>query len=413
MQLTSLDQWIKHIQSQHRKSIDLGLERIKRIANELDLLTLPFPVITVGGTNGKGSTVAGLEAIYLANDYRVGAFTSPYLYKFNELVRIQGKSASDTDFIHAFEQIEKVRADVTLTQFEFNTLAALIIFKQSNLDIVILEVGLGGRLDAVNIIDADIMVVTSIAIDHADWLGDTREKIGREKAGIFRKHKPAVCGDFDPPHSLVAYAAGLDTPLFCQGRDFNFGKNLSSWIWQGQKNPLEQLPLPHLALQNMSSVLMAVELMQSKRPVTRDAIDKALVNLHLPGRIQVIPGEVTQILDVSHNPAAAEFLANYLRQQPIKGKTRAVFSMLADKDIAATLNVMRDEIDEWYIAALPVERGQSLEKLASAFKKADITAVKAYEAIQTAYETACSASMVGERVVVFGSFYTVAGVKAL
>jgi len=403
-----LDDWLERIKNQHRKIIDLDLKRVRVVADRLGLLKPAYPIIIVGGTNGKGSTVAGLEAILLAAGYRVGAFTSPYLYRFNELVRVQGKAAQDEDFIQAFELIEKTRGDITLTQFEFNTLAALFIFQHSQLDVGILEVGLGGRLDAVNILDADVSVVTSIAIDHADWLGDTREKIAVEKAGIFRAGVPAVCGDFDPPVTLLAYATERSISLFCQGVQFGFEPHLSSWTWWSQKTRLENLPLPHLALQNMSTVLMTIELIQEKLPVKRAAIDVGLAEVDLPGRIQVIQGEITQIFDVSHNPAAAEFLAHYLQQHKCAGKTHAVFSMLADKDILGTLYVMRNCIDEWYIAPLSGERGSSLSVLEYCFRTAQIKSVNFYPEIKNAYETALAIAQSNDRIVVFGSFHTVA-----
>lgn len=411
MQNYPLIVWLEKIKKQHRISMDLGLERVKRVANELNVLKLDCSIIIVGGTNGKGSTVAGLEAIYLNAGYRVGTFTSPYLYRFNELVRIQGQEASDEDFIRAFEKIDKARGEMTLTQFEFNTLAALDIFKQSNLDIGILEVGLGGRLDAVNIIDADVSVITSIAMDHAEWLGNTREEIAVEKAGIFRKGIPAVCGDFDLPVTLLDYANEHQVPLYCQEEQFGFEQQGSVWNWWCENKRENNLPLSHLALQNMSTVMMTVELMQDILPVKREAMDQAFSTVDLAGRIQLIPGDVSQILDVSHNPAAAEWLANYLRSLTHTGKIRAVFSMLADKDILSTLIVMRDCIDEWYIGPLQVDRGSSLSVLEYCFRTAKINAVHSFDSIKRAYDEALRVSQAGDYVVVFGSFYTVAALK--
>ncbi len=357
---------------------------------------------------GKGSTVAGLEAMYLAAGYKVGAFTSPYLYKFNELVHVQGKEASDEDFIHAFERIDKARGEITLTQFEFNTLAALDIFQKADLDIGILEVGLGGRLDAVNMIDADVSVITSIAIDHAEWLGNTREEIAVEKAGIFRSGKPAVCGDPDPPVTLLDYANEHKVPFYCQEDVFGFKQEGETWTWWYEEKREEKLPLSQLALQNMSTAMMAVELMQERLPIKRSAMDHALATVALAGRIQVIPGDVTHILDVSHNPAAAEWLAEYLHHHTYPGKVRAVFSMLADKDIVTTLIVMRDCIDEWYIGPLLVDRGSSLQALEYCFRTTKIEAVHSSDSLKKAYDAAVKASRKGDCLVVFGSFYTVA-----
>lgn len=410
----NLSFWLEKIKNQHRLLMDLGLDRVRHVGKKLNLLKPVYPIITVGGTNGKGSTVRGLEAIYLEAGYRVGAFTSPYLYRFNELVRIQGKEVPDEAFIQAFERIDWARGDMTLTQFEFNTLAALDIFQQANLEIGLLEVGLGGRLDAVNIIDADVSVITSIAIDHAEWLGDTREKIAREKGGIMRSGKPAVCGDVDPPTTLRDDATGQAVPFVYQGKHFGYEQNDKSWNWWCEKGTrLDRLPLSRLATQNMSTVMMVIELMQDTLTVTQEAIEKALATVSLPGRIQVIKGDITRILDVSHNPAAADWLANYLRRahrRTHSKKIRAVFSMLADKDILSTLLVMRDCIDEWYIGPLAAERGASLSTLEKSFQLACIQATHSYESIRQAYEAALKASRAGDTVVVFGSFYTVAAI---
>lgn len=409
---TQLSEWLQWISLIHSQTIDLGLDRVSQVAKRLNLLTPSCPVITVAGTNGKGSTVAGLEAAYLAAGYRVGAFTSPYLFRFNELIRVQGLETSDGDFLQTFARIEEARGEVTLTQFEFNTLAALDIFQRKSLDVIILEVGLGGRLDAVNIIDADVAVVTSIAIDHADRLGDTRELIGREKAGIFKTGKPAVCGDFNPPATLIDYAHKINTPLFCPNKDFGFERQGDqSWSWWNKAQQLEHLPISQLALQNMSTVLQVIDLLQSKLPVSRTAIDQALKTVTLPGRLQVIPGEVTKILDVSHNPAAAEWLANFLSDHPITGKTRAVFSMLADKDISSTISIMKPYIDEWFVAPLTADRAASIQQLQQAFQTASIQTVNFHSSIPTAFLCAEENSISGDRIVIFGSFYTVAALR--
>ncbi len=410
MQTGQINFWLDRIKKQHRVLIDPGLDRVRQVARTLNLLKPDCPVIMVGGTNGKGSTVAGLEAIYQAAGYRTGAFTSPWLYRFNELVHIQGQPVSDDDFIQAFEKIDQARGDITLTQFEFNTLAALILFKQQPLDVCILEVGLGGRLDAVNIIDADISVITSIAIDHAEWLGNTREEIALEKAGILRQGRAAVCGDPDPPETLTVYANERNIPLFYQDEQFGFEEKETGWDWWCDGKRLNHLPMPRLALQNMSTALMTVELMQDRLFVKREAIDRALATVNLHGRIEVFPGAITRILDVSHNPASAELLANYLKREECQGKTRAVFSMLSDKDITSTLVVMRDCIDEWHIAPLKVDRGASLPVLEHCFQTAKIDAIQSHDSLKAAYEKANAVSVTGDRVVVFGSFYTVAAV---
>lgn len=407
-----LKDWLTKLQNTHVKNMDLSLERVEEVAKRLNLLNPNATVITVGGTNGKGSCVAGLEKIYLTAGYRVGAFTSPILLRHNEYVRIQGVDASDDDFCDAFEAIDKARGDITLTPFEFNALAAFIIFKKAELDIWILEVGLGGRFDAVNVIDADATIVASIGIDHVEWLGDTREKIAYEKAGIFRKNQFSVCGDFDPPKTLIDYANAVEATLFCQNQEFGFEKKEISWNWWSAGKKLENLPLSSLALQNMSSVLMLVELLQNKLPVSVSQIHGALASVSLRGRIQVIPGDITKIFDVSHNPASAEFLAKWMLENPNNNKTRAVFSMLADKDILSTINVLKDLIDEWHIAPLKGPRAASIEMLEECFHKANIKPVS-YATIFNAYEAALKQSEFNDRVVVFGSFHTVSEIPIL
>lgn len=411
MHFANMSEWLSWINSLHVTDIDLSLERVMEVAKRLRLLNPNCLVVTVAGTNGKGSCVAGLESIYLAMGYRVGAFTSPMLFKHNEQVRIQGLDATDADFCEAFERIDQARGEITLTPFEFNTLAAFSIFSNTHLDIWILEVGLGGRFDAVNAINADVAIVSSISLDHTDWLGETREKIAYEKAGIFRNNKPAVCGDFDPPQTLIDYAHEMGAPLYCQSREFGFEKKGSGWTWWSLKNRFENLPIPTLALQNMATVLMAVELLQDKLPVTLEVIQQALTKVTLPGRIQIFPGSITHIFDVSHNPAAAAFLAVWLRENICEGKTHAVFSMLADKDIVSTLEVIKNVIDEWHIASLPIKRGASLEKLLACFEQSGIASVNSYPAISQAYQSAIHQAHKGDRIVVFGSFHTVAEAK--
>lgn len=404
----SLNEWLGWIKALHVKEIDLSLERVAEIGTRLNLLKPDCPVITIAGTNGKGSCVAALEAFYLAAGYKVGAFTTPYLFRYNEQVRIQGYSADDNLFCDAFGRIaEACGQDISLTVFEYGTLAAFMIFKEADLDVWILEVGLGGRWDAVNVIDADVAIVASVGIDHVEWLGNTRELIAIEKAGIFRKGKPAVCGDFDPPKTLT------HAPLFCQGKDFGFKKMDTSWTWWCSDKQLTALPLPTLLLQNMSTALMAIDLLQSRLPVSKEAIDRALTTVSLLGRIQVVPGDVLHIFDVSHNPAAVLLLAEYLKNNASEGKTYAVFSMLADKDIDLTLDGIKSYINQWYIAPVESERACSLERLSESFEKACIHQVAKFQSIKMAYENIKSQVKTGDRVVVFGSFRTVAEVLSV
>ncbi len=341
MYLSTLSEWLTWIGSVHRSDIELGLDRIGEVAMRLGVLSPDSTVITVGGTNGKGSVVAGLEAVYLAAGYRVGAFTSPYLFVHNEEVRVNGAMAEDIQFIAAFEKIESARAHVSLTAFEYHTLAALIIFQEAQLDVMILEVGLGGRLDAVNIIDADVSVVASIGIDHVAWLGHTRELIAIEKAGIFRRGKPAICGDAEPPLTLSAAAQECGALFYQQGQDFSFRETQDQWNWHSDGVDYLHLLKNNLLTQNMSTVLMAVTVLQNKLPVPETPIRQGLASITLPGRIQVVTGPVIEILDVAHNPAAAAVLASRLNAMPCTGKTVAVFSMLDDKDIAGSIAEMK------------------------------------------------------------------------
>jgi dihydrofolate synthase/folylpolyglutamate synthase len=415
MQLSTVQEWLEWIDSIHYSDIELGLDRIKQVAIKLDVLQPKCPVIIVGGTNGKGSTVAGLQAIYLQAGYKVGAYTSPYLFKHNEQVVIDGVMACDQDFCDAFQKVESVRDDVLLTPFEFHTLAALVIFKKADLDLWILEVGLGGRLDAVNIMDADVAVVTSIGIDHVAWLGATRDAIGYEKAGIFRESQLAVYGDLDPPDALLNHVAQLKTRLYRQGQHFAYQENALDWSWQGcdhleQTICYEHLPLNGLASQNMAIVLMTIQLLQERMPVTLPAIRQGLLAVQLKGRIEVVPGQITHVYDVAHNPAAVAWLYQYLRNHPIQGKTWAVFAMLSDKDILASIKEIESTIDGWFIAPLTTKRGASLEQLHEAFCTANIVQVSAHATIALAHKASLARAVEGDRIVVFGSFHTVASV---
>ncbi|RDI41347.1 bifunctional tetrahydrofolate synthase/dihydrofolate synthase [Aquicella lusitana] len=408
MYLSTLAEWLDWIASIHVAEIELGLDRVRVVAAQLGLLSPSCAVIIVGGTNGKGSTVAGLESIYRAAGFRVGTFTSPILFKHNEQVRIDGREATDEAFCNAFQQIESARGNVSLTPFEFQTLAALLIFSQHSLDVMILEVGLGGRLDAVNILDADVAIITSIDIDHVEWLGSTRDEIAYEKAGIFRHGKPAVCGDADPPASLIKQAALKDVPLYCQHKDFDYRESERHWSWKSFISTYDALSYNALATQNMSTVLMAMSLLQERLPVAREAIDKGLTEVKLPGRIQIIPGPVTHIYDVSHNPAAVTHLAKQLATMPCDGKTHAVFSMLADKDITTSIRAIQDSIHTWYIAPLLVKRAATASVLTRAFEAAGEGDIPLFATISEAYEAALRQAVAGDRIIVFGSFHTVA-----
>lgn len=439
MHLSTLSEWLNYLGSVHRRDIELGIDRVKTVAARLDLLSPQIPVIIVGGTNGKGSVVAGLNAIYRQAGFHVGTFTSPYLFQHNEEVIVDDEMARDEEFCSAFATIEKARAEISLTPFEFHTLAALLIFRaRSPLDIMILEVGLGGRLDAVNIIDADVAIIASVDIDHVDWLGNTREAIGREKAGIFRADKPAICGDFNPPLSLLARADEVKAPFYRQGKDFYFnelnyaadtvnaadgarvkdGGDLNRgrhWSWQWQQTHFENLPQNALMTQNMSTALMAVTLLQKKLPVTPPMVRAAFNGLSLPGRVQIVKrNQRTIIFDVAHNPAACAHLAKRLRTMAIKGRVIAVFAMLADKEISASVHHLRDVIDDWYIAELSAKRAANTDILKQALAENGIQKnVHVCAAIEEAYQQALRQAQQDDAVIVFGSFYTVASVAVM
>lgn len=410
MHFSTLSEWLNWIGKIHLSEIELGLDRVKQVAAKLDLLHPMGTVITIGGTNGKGSTVAGLEAIYLAAGYKVGAFTSPFLFEINEEIRVNGAKASNDALCQAFQQIESVRGNVSLTPFEFITLAALLIFKQSSLAVLLLEVGLGGRLDAVNIIDADVAIITSIGIDHVEWLGNTREAIAREKAGILRQGKPAISGDPNPPETLQTCAHEVGAIFYQQGKDFHYEQFNDHWSFTSADWNDNELPLPQLALQNLSMVLMAVALLQNKLPVNREAIHKALAQVKLPGRMQVKEGPPLEIYDVSHNPDAILWLKEAILRKSIKGKTYAVFSMLADKDIATCLNIIKNQIDVWYVAPLNVKREATLQQLKDIFHSVRLDKVHFFPSIKEAYAEVKHLANDDDRIIIFGSFHTVAEV---
>jgi len=410
----SLHEWLQWQETLHPSSIDLGLGRVARVADHLKCRAPARVVISVAGTNGKGSCVALLEAILLRAGYRVGCYTSPHLFRYNERLRLQGQAVSDRLLVEAFERVDQARGGHTLTYFEFGTLAALDIMGAEQLDVAILEVGLGGRLDAVNIVDADAALLASVGVDHSDWLGPDRESIGREKAGIFRTSRPAVCGDPDPPLSVREEAGRIGAEFRVLGRDFTLKHAGRRWHWQGQRSRYRDLPLPSLAgahqLANAASVLMVLEMLADRLPVTRKAIDSGLRWARLPGRIETIAGKVEQVLDVSHNAQAAQALVDALRHMPLAGKTHAVIGMMRDKDVEAFVRALQPEVDSWYVVGLNVARASYPEQLAARVAavvgpagrvSCCATVAEALAAVKRRVET-------GDRVLVCGSFHTVA-----
>ncbi len=410
----NLPDWLCYLETLHPKTIDLSLDRVCAVARSAGMLPFPFFTITVAGTNGKGTSCALLEAVFLAAGYRVGVYSSPHLLCYNERVRVKGEAVSDALLCEAFFEIEQVRAkEISLTYFEFGTLAALSIFKKTALDVVILEVGLGGRLDAVNIVDADVALINTIALDHMEYLGSDREAIGWEKSGIMRAGKPVVCGDFNRPNSVVQYAKKLGTLLYIYGNDFVYEKLQNGWQWRNSVMQLSDLPLPAIPLQNAAAVLQVLALLPAQFTISAAAIRAGLQRVKVAGRFQILSGEIPCILDVAHNPAAAILLAQQLQALPCSGRTLAVIGMLADKDQPGIIQPLKHLVAEWFAGSLKVARGSTADELAQALLAVGITAVNIYDTVQTAYEKALSAAQPGDRIIVFGSFYTVAQIMQL
>ena len=409
----TLPQWLAHLETAHPNPIDMGLTRVAQVKDAMNLAPA-CPVIIVGGTNGKGSTCAFLSHIYAAAGYKVGTLTSPHLLRFNERITINNQPVSDDDIVAAFERIEAARGDVSLTYFEFNTLAAVDIFRLHQVDVMILEVGLGGRLDAVNVFDADCSIVTSVDLEHQTYLGDTLEQIAKEKAGIFRAGKPAIFGQDPAPHSLGQHAKNIGAKLLQLNHQFSYLTRIDSWQWQANNGSLKiDLPLPALQgafqLNNAACAVAAVQIMRQQLPVSNEALAQGIAQAQNTARFQIIQRQPEIILDVAHNPHAARALASSLNALPAK-RTIAVFSILADKDSDAVINTLQGSIDEWYIAPLDLPRGMTLTALTAKLKKHNIQTIHPYNTIQAAYTAALSQVTENDRIIVFGSFHTVAEV---
>ena len=420
----TLPDWLAHLETAHPVGIDMGLARISRVRDALGL-EFKSVVFTVGGTNGKGSTCAMLEAILLAAGYKVGCHTSPHLIDFNERARVNGEIATDATLLPHFEAVERARCSfpepVSLTYFEFTTLAIMHLFANAGLDAVILEVGLGGRLDAVNIVDTDCAIITSVDLDHMAYLGDTREAIGFEKAGIFRAGKPAICSDPVPPISLVKHAEAIGADLWLIGRDFNFQGDKQQWGFSGRGRRWPSLGYPALRganqLLNASAALAALESVRDRLPISAQDVRLGLSQVVLPGRFQVLPGRPSVILDVAHNPHASAALGQNLENMGFYRYTYAVFGAMQDKDIAGVLGHMLDKVDHWCLTDLPTPRAASAASLAQAlgdagFRAGKESSVSTFSDPATAYRNAMERATEDDRIVVFGSFYTVAGVLA-
>ncbi len=409
----SLNAWLDWQMRLNPRDMELGLERVGAVWQRMAPAHFAPRVITVGGTNGKGSTVALFEAMLRAAGFRVGCYTSPHLLRYNERIRIDGLSAPDESICAAFEAVERVRGGVPLTYFEFGTLAALWLFMADDLDVAVLEVGLGGRLDAVNILAPDLAVITAIGIDHTDWLGPARGGIALEKAGILRPHRPAVLGDRDPPPELLAYAPEHQVPLQCSGRDFDLAVHGESWDWTFGDQSLQGLPWPalpgRLQLENAAAALTGLHLLRDALPVSRDAIEQGLRAVRLPGRFQVLPGQPQVILDVAHNPHAVARLVENLGQYPCAGRTLAVCGMLANKDAAEAAALMRGRVERWFLGGLAGSRGRTAEDLRAALVAGGLAGadMQPHAAIPQALAAALEQAEASDRILVFGSFYTV------
>ncbi|OGS90922.1 MAG: bifunctional folylpolyglutamate synthase/dihydrofolate synthase [Gallionellales bacterium GWA2_60_18] len=412
---SNLAEWLSYLESLHPKTIALGLERVAQVKQRLNL-DPDFPVIVVGGTNGKGSVCALLESILHAAGYKVGCYTSPHLLHYNERVRIGKRQASDAELCASFERIEQARGDIPLTYFEFGTLAAMQCFIGHKVDVAILEVGLGGRLDAVNVFDNDCAVVTSVDIDHTDYLGETREQIAFEKAGIFRSGKVAICADTNVPQAIRDHAQHIGAELWCLAGEFGFKQHQGQWDYFGKVGTRNSLPYPALRgafqLYNASAVLAALDALKDRLPVSMAAVRRGLVEVQLAGRFQVVPGRPQLILDVAHNPHAARSLAQNLAALP-PAKTFAVFAMLKDKDMAGVAQALDPHIDSWLVAGLAMPRGAGAEELAQVLRNTGVRgAVMAFDSVAAALHHACDVAGENDRIAAFGSFHTVAEAMA-
>ncbi|MEO8102111.1 MAG: bifunctional tetrahydrofolate synthase/dihydrofolate synthase [Betaproteobacteria bacterium] len=422
--LTQLDDWLEYIGHQHSAEIVMGLDRVRTVWERMGSPRAPINIV-VGGTNGKGSTCAMLESILHTAGFKTGFYSSPHLLRFNERVRVSKQEASDARLVASFEAVEQARIAglpaVPLTYFEYATLAALWLFRQEGLDVAILEVGLGGRLDAVNMVDADVSIVVSIDLDHQAYLGDTRELIGAEKAHIFRPGRPAIFADGDPPQALLDHARHIGADLRLLNRDFRFQVMAGQWQFFGQDSARHSLPFPALRgsyqLKNASAALAALEALQDRLPVTQGQVKRGLLEVEWPGRMQVLPGQPTVVLDVAHNPHAARALNDALGSMGFYPNTVAVFGMLADKDIDSVIDIVTGRIDFWCIAGLDSTagaRGATAVALADKLASHGLTGrFSTHVSIAKAYAAARERAGGNDRILVFGSFYTVAEILQL
>jgi dihydrofolate synthase / folylpolyglutamate synthase len=407
-----LEEWLSWQQDLHFTAIDLGLERCRAVAELMGLLDPDFRVISVAGTNGKGSSVAMLDTILRRSGYLTGKYTSPHLLKYNERICINGLEVEDEQLCQAFEHVDRARAGISLSYFEFGTLAALEVFKQQQVEIAIMEVGLGGRLDAVNILDADAALITSIDVDHEHWLGDNRNSVGREKAGIIREGKPAVCSDPRPPQSITQYADETGVKLELLDVDYNYQISKDGWDWKAGSLEYSGLPVPDAhndcQLQNAAGVIMLLMMISDQFEVCEDAISTTMRDFRLQGRFQIVPGVVPYVLDVAHNVQAAKLLVSNLRKLVIKGKTHCVIGMQKDKNHESIFRELDDIVDVWHLVDLP---GETTANAAFLAEKLQLSAgpeeIHQFDCVYKALGFSSQNAVAGDRIVVTGSFLTV------
>jgi len=413
----SLEQWLDWQSSLHPAAIELGLERVRTVWQALQAPSFGCPVITIGGTNGKGSTQALTAAMLRAGGYRVGCYSSPHLLQYQERIRIDGVPIGESDLVRAFEQVELARDRTPLTYFEFGTLAALWLFARARLDALVLEVGLGGRLDAVNLVDADCAIVTSVDLDHTEWLGTDRESIGFEKAGIFRGGRPAIFSGPELPASVAAHARAIGAELLVLGRDFDFERCGATWDWHAGEQRRTGLPPPNLPgehqYRNACAALMALSRLQRRLPLSTDQLAAGLRDVRLPGRLQQFEGAVSWLVDVAHNPEAVQALANFLRDHPVAGQTHVVFGAMRDKQVENLATLLREQVGHWYLVGLEPPRGLAADELARRLASLDIPVSGIYPEPSAGIQAARQTAQPGDRVLVFGSFVTAGAALAL
>ncbi len=415
MRFSTLADWLAWQETLHVSEIELGLDRCRSVAERMGLGQPKYGFVSVSGTNGKGSSVSMLSAIARKAGYKTGVYTSPHLVRYNERIRIDGEQIADDLLCKAFNVIDQARGDTSLTYFEFGTLAAYYLFEQLDVDFAVFEVGLGGRLDAVNLMDATVALVTSIDIDHTDWLGTDRNAISYEKAGIMRSQHPAICSDPDAPARLVEHAKSIEAELYLSGIDYHYENNGDTWTWRDTETEYVDLPRPNLRgdfqLMNAAGVLKVIQTLSDRYPMSEQHIRDGLQSVSLSGRFQVIPGEVEVVLDVAHNPHAAKVLTDFLKKNPIKGRNLILIAMLKDKDSSGVISEIGQYVDEWHVAGLGGSRGTTSDRLVKQLHDVNPDSpVNAYNTVEEAYATLSEIAVAGDRILVAGSFHTVSAV---